>query len=241
MNVKKASVFSGSVMALLIAGTASADFSGMAWEEVDNGGLVPDGRTYRLVAVMNQGDRLDAVAGNQEQDLRLTSTGSFYQNSFGGAYSTDINAAFFSIAPSLEFDSFVTIGRTTNTDNGMNKVGLDTAVASFELGGSLEANNGTWFVTPDLSQGEAIEYNTLKDANGNSIGTAYGVLIAQVTVLNQDPLSAGTFSGKLQGKLANGDGWTADVNDFVYGSEVPAPGALALLGLAGLAGRRRRR
>ena len=50
----------------------------------------------------------------------------------------------------------------------------------------------------------------------------------------------GEFSALLQGKLAgSGDTWQVGVNGFVYG--VPAPGALALLGLAGIAGRRRRR
>ncbi|MCH2153038.1 MAG: hypothetical protein MK089_06820, partial [Phycisphaerales bacterium] len=71
---------------------------------------------------------------------------------------------------------------------------------------------------------------------GDVEGTGYGVLIAQVTVLG----AGGSFSGLLQGKTAAGDTWQVGVNDFQFGA-IPAPGALALLGLAGIAGRRRRR
>ena len=63
-------------------------------------------------------------------------------------------------------------------------------------------------------------------------------MIAQVTTTD----NGGTFSGLLQGKDANGDTWSANVSGAAYGGgDIPAPGALALLGLAGVAGRRRRR
>ena len=81
-------------------------------------------------------------------------------------------------------------------------------------------------------------HDDLFDGDGNSIGSGYGVLIAQVTTLGD----GGEFSGLLQGKDGAGNTITSNVNGFVYGGAViPAPGALALLGLAGIAGRRRRR
>jgi hypothetical protein len=233
MNVKHASVFAGSVAAIALAGVATADFQGMASEVVDNEGNGGGGTTYRIYAMMDMGDRLDAVAGNSEQNLSLTSTGSFYQNATGGATSLAINSAFFDFVPSLEWDSYVTIGALYSNgepfdNNALNDVGMDWS--DFESGGDLNADNGTWFVTPDQEQGEAIAHAGL--------GGDYGVLIAQVTVIGGgDP--AGTFSGLLQGKTAAGDTWQQGVNGFEYG--IPAPGALALLGLAGLAGRRRRR
>ena len=226
MNVKQASVFAGTVAALAMAGTASAAFQGIA-SSVANVGA--DGTTYRIYAQMDMGDRLDAVAGNGSQGLALTSVTGFYHNSNGGPTSKDINSNFFSFVPSLEWDSYVTVGAlyadgSPFGENALNNVGIDWS--TFEAGGDLETDNGTWFVTPDKSQGEAIDH-------GGDIG--YGVLIAQVTTSRR----GGTFSGLLQGKDANGDTWQVSLNGGEYSA--PAPGALALLGLAGLAGRRRRR
>jgi len=240
MNVKRASVFAGSVAAIALASVASADFNGMAWQVVDNlGNNGNGGDTYRLYAMLDAGDRLDAVAGNGEQNLTLSSTGSFYQNDAGGPTSLAINSAFFSFVPSLEWDSYVTVGALHADgfpygNNALNDVGM--VWDGFEAGGDLSSDNGTWFVTPDQPQGEAIEHSGLF---GDVTGSGYGVLIAQVTVLGGGDY-AGEFSGLLQGKTASGDTWQASVNGFQFGA-IPAPGALALLGLAGIAGRRRRR
>ena len=246
MNVKRASVFAGSVGALAIASMATADFQGMAWQSVDNfGNNGNGGDTYRIVAMMDLGDRLDAVAGNADQGLALTSNGSFYQNDAGGPTSKSINSAFFGFVPSLEWDSYVTIGALyQNGDpfgsNELNDVGI--VWDDFEAGGDLYTDNGTWFVTPDQGQGEAIDHQGLWSADGY-VGQGTGVLIAQVTVLGGDGLreGAGYFSALLQGKLSDGSTWSASPTDFKYGGVIPAPGALALLGLAGIAGRRRRR
>ena len=78
-------------------------------------------------------------------------------------------------------------GSTVGGENALNNVGIDWS--AFEAGGDLETDNGTWFVTPDKQQGEAIDH-------GGDIG--YGVLIAQVTTTD----NGGTFSGLLQGKDA---------------------------------------
>lgn len=230
MNVKQASVFAGTVAAFAMAGTASAAFQGIA-STVANVG--DQGTTYRIYAQMDMGDRLDAVAGNGSQNLALTSVDGFYQNANGGPTSKEINSNFFAFVPSLEWDSYVTVGAlyqdgsTVGGENALNNVGIDWS--AFEAGGDLETDNGTWFVTPDKQQGEAIDH-------GGDIG--YGVLIAQVTTTD----NGGTFSGLLQGKDANGDTWSANVSGAAYGGgDIPAPGALALLGLAGVAGRRRRR
>jgi MYXO-CTERM domain-containing protein len=229
MNVKQASVFAGTVAALAMAGTASAAFQGIASSVAHVGS---EGTTYRIYAQMDNGDRLDAVAGNGSQGLALTSVTGFYHNSNGGPTSKDINQNFFGFVPSLEWDSYVTVGAlyadgSPFGENALNNVGIDWT--AFEAGGDLETDNGTWFVTPDKAQGDAIDH-------GGDIG--YGVLIAQVTTSD----AGGTFSGLLQGKDASGGTWSEAVSGAAYGGgDIPAPGALALLGLAGVAGRRRRR
>jgi hypothetical protein len=77
---------------------------------------------------------------------------------------------------------------------------------------------GSWFATPD-------------DAQVYEIGGR--VLIGQFT------LNGGDLEGivNLQGKNADGTNWTVLGQDIA----LPAPGALALLGLAGVATRRRRK
>ncbi|HJN72039.1 MAG TPA: PEP-CTERM sorting domain-containing protein, partial [Phycisphaerales bacterium] len=82
----------------------------------------------------------------------------------------------------------------------------------------LATDNGSWFCTPVDPQGEEV--------GGR-------VLIGQFTLVGGTDL-IGQIS--LQGKDADGNTWQE-----LGVTWVPAPGAMALLGLAGLAGRRRRR
>ena len=215
----KSSIFAGTVATLAIATIASASpYQGMTLESVDNGGNIA-GDTYHLYVHLDAGARVDAVYGNASHTLDISvDGGSFVQSPYGGATSMDINSAFFPFFASLQWDSFVTIGLTDNGNgNALNNIGIDWT--GFESGGALVTDNGSWFVTPDDAQGAE---------NGGR------VLIGQFTITAGSSLSADSRVS-LQGKDANGDTWNA------VGVWVPAPGALALLGVAGLAGRRRRR
>jgi len=211
------SIFAGTVATLAIATIASASpYLGMSLDAVDNGGAIA-GDTYRLYVDLEAGARIDAVFGNAADDLNISvDGGSFVQSPYGGATSMDINEAFFPFFPSLQWDSFVTIGLLSNAGNALNNIGVDWT--GFETGGALITDNGSWFVTPD-------------DAQGAEVGGR--VLIGQFTITD-----GGSLIGQvsLQGKNADGDTWQANGVSWV-----PAPGALALLGVAGLAGRRRRR
>ena len=201
-----------------LAATASANpYLGMTLESVDNGGVIA-GDTYRLYVDVEAGARIDAVFGNSSNTLNIgVDGGLFVQSPYGGNTSQDINPAFFGVFPSIEFESFVTIGACwTTVDNALNNVGMDWA--AFEAGDALITDNGSWFVTPNDIQGEEI--------GGR-------VLIGQFTISEGASL-VGSVS--VQGKDA--DGVTFQATNISW---VPAPGALALLGVAGLAGRRRRR
>jgi len=200
--------------ALIAAGstTAFADFQGIEWDVLDSGMGI--GTTYRLYAVVDAGGEVDAVYGDSDNALTIESSTSFYQNSFGG-YGTP-SAALFAFFPSLEYDSFVTIGLLDDAGDAMMDIGIDWS--GFESGGAISTDNGTWFATPDEPQVLAVDGR---------------VLIAQLT-------TDGDINGviNLQGKNDDLSNWNALGVEF---STVPAPGAIALLGLAGVASRRRRK
>ena len=225
--MKLTSVFAGAVGGLFLATTASASLQSLSMELVNTG---DQGTTYRLFANLDAGARIDAVYGNSVGTLSIgTANGAtMYQNANGGPTSKEINSNFFPFVPSMEWDSYVSIGAYYQNgapfgENNLNNIGIDWS--SFEGGGNLETDNGSWFVTPE-------------DAQGNELNGQ--VFLGQFTV--QGGLgSADDLVGQInvQGKDANGD--TFNAIGAMWNTPVPAPGALALLGLAGLASSRRRR
>ena len=213
--------------AIALASAAQATpFQGFT---IDSLGDMGSGETYRMYVNMEAGTRIDAIFGNSVGALSIGTAGgmSFYQHTaFGGPTSTSINSAFFPLAPSLEWDSYVTIGALYSNgspfgNNALLDIGIDWT--SFNNGGELATDNGSWFVTPVDAQGGEL--------NGM-------VFIGQFTVVGGTGDGYADLVGQIsmQGKDAAGD--TFQELGVTW---VPAPGAMALLGLAGLAGRRRRR
>jgi hypothetical protein len=223
----KATLMLGTAAALTVAGFAQATpFQGFSFESLGNMG---NGETYRMYVDVDAGARIDAVFGNSVGSLDIgTAAGmSFYQNAYGGPTSTSCNSDFFLLAPELEWDTYVTIGAiyangSPFANNALLDIGID--FGNFNAGGDLAGvDNGSWFVTP-------------ADAQGGEVGGR--VLIGQFTIIGGSGNALDDLLGQvsLQGKDADGNTWQE-----LGVSWVPAPGALALLGVAGLAGRRRRR
>ena len=201
MKNSKVLALTAGMGSLIIAGTASADFQGIS-HEVE---VTAFGTMVHVYVDVEAGDQLNAVYGDADNALHIgAGAGSFYQNAFGGPTVAGMNPAFFPIFPSLVYDSFVTIGLTTNVGNAMLDIGID--FAAFNAGGAIDTDNGSWFATPDDAQ--VFEVDGALEGNVN-----------------------------LQGKNADGSNWTVLGQDIA----LPAPGALALLGLAGVAARRRRK
>jgi len=219
MNIKTLSmtIAAGS----LLATGAMADYTGMGYDATNNG----DGTwTARIYANFDAAtDELDAVYGDATNLLSISSTGGFYQNAFGGNTSADINPALYPAFPSLVLDSWVTIGLEDNVGNNMLNIGIDWS--DFEAGGDISSDNGTWFATPDDAQVLA--------------GADLRVMIGQFTMYGLDSHVSGLIN--LQGKVGNFETFQETGIAFDYSLAIPAPGALALLGLAGVASRRRRK
>ena len=208
----------------LLAGTASADFLGVVWEEVDNLGYADF--TVDVFAQFSSGaDFLAAVAGTpipgEELDFTVTG-GTYYQNPAGNPFIAP-NEFFFALYPSLEYDSFVDIGMwdSGGGTDATATIGLDWSATA------LTSTNGSWYVAPSEAQGTPLEY-----APGD-----YRVLVARLSV-DADAPDVVEITGTARYQYFEDGVAGSAVGGFTF---IPAPGVLALLGLAGLAGTRRRR
>ncbi len=203
----------------LIATGAMADYTGLSYEATNNGDGSWTARIYTNFDAAT--DELDAVFGDSDNVLSITSTGGFYQNPFGGPTSADINPALYTAFPSLVLDSWVTIGLEDQVGNNMLNIGIDWT--AFETTGDIWTDNGTWFATPDDAQVLA--------------GADMRVMIGQFTMIGLESHVSGVIN--IQGKAGNFV--TFQARDIMFDYALPAPGAIALLGLAGVASRRRRK
>ena len=142
-------------LTLCTVASASAQVVRIDVDYIDNMGKVP-GDTYRVYAVMqNEGDILDAVYGEASAPLKVTSTAPFYRHPKGGPLSANIQRYDATQDETLLYDSWVTIGAEDNYMNSVSGFIMEDALVVFDEGGTLETNDGAWFVTPDKRQAAA--------------------------------------------------------------------------------------
>ncbi len=198
--------------AVLCAGTALAGMQGIDYNIVGTN-LVDTGGDFNwtvdVLAILDAGDRLDAVAGNQTTQKLISTNGSFYQNSFCGGTSMENNEGFWPMQPSMEFDSYVTIGLRSSAGNSLQTIGID--FAPFEAGGDLSTNNGTWFVIPTDPQGNPVSEAT-KDC-----ATMDAVVIARLTVVGDNSVNVAAL---FQGRDASNVTWQHTEDVFITYDEV---------------------
>ena len=210
-------VLTQSLILAALPTVAMSDYIGLYFEYEDAGN---DLWTLSLYAEFtDSNDQLNAVFGDAQSSLYIRSEHGFYQNPFGGPTSISINPALIPLFPSLEYDSWVTIGSENQVDNAMLDIGIDWT--EFENGGNIETDNGTWFATPDDMQSMA--------------GDDLRVLIGQFTTYGWDSQIYGSIN--LQGKQGGFETFVARDQYFGW---VPAPGTIVLLGIAGFFHGRRR-
>ena len=158
------------------------------------------------------GYRLDAVAGNPQQALSISTTGSFYQeNDFGGNLSKEVNDAFYPLVDDLEWDSRFGIGCI---DQGCDGAGADAVQSigfdftNFEAGSGLESSNASWFILSDQPQGTSSEF---MDSSTGQIRN--GVRIGRLTVFGLD--STVTMEAFLQGREADDSAWQSPTSGVI--------------------------
>ena len=111
--------------------------------------------TYRVYAVFASDDiEVTAMYGTEASPWQVTPSTSFYQDAVGGPTAAGINPLFFAGFPSLEFDSWVTLGAAPGVDDSSGSVGMDAFFPSFEAGGALNVNTflgGSLYLIPGSS------------------------------------------------------------------------------------------
>ena len=206
--------------AALAAGTAAnAAYQGLVFENYVGAGWAGNGfsglTAWRIYADFDSPtDMMISVFGSPANPMSVAST----DGAFFNAAVNDLTAPM-NLAPAIwsnQWDTFVTIGLDFAAgDATATSPGFAAEVG--DLAGDFSTSNAAWYVTPIDPQSLAGGY-----ANEN-------VMIAQFVVAAGENVS-GTVSLQFEGGVQELDQYF----------NTPAPGVLALLGLAGLAGRRRR-
>ena len=189
--------------------------------EVHTAGALAGMTTYRYyVKCANPADFLSSVSGDDDNPTIVTTTTDFYQDELGGPTPNNVNEFLYGSAPTLQYDSYVTIGLTSMPDAIIGEAGVQTLqgtanpwLSNFDpgfgvAGGDIVINDnagGLWFALNG-------------DANGIAANSANNqVLIAQLTT---DGDVAGNFYVQI---FENGDGSSALFFDFNIGDACVAP------------------
>ncbi|MAW40813.1 MAG: hypothetical protein CMJ30_00160 [Phycisphaerae bacterium] len=210
--------FKLSAAALIVSGSAFADFNGASMT-VES--AVSGYDTYKIfLNFTSPADKLLAINGDVSGGYSAISYegGELYNVAAFGVLGDD-TGTYQGTAPGMEGDSYVTIGGQSDTQFSPGFLaGNADALGQVIRGSSFTwEDNGGYFDS---------------DPGSGAFDSGSGILIAQLTVASGEDV---TFGGTAS--------FNSDTGDLSFGefsvTTVPAPGALALIGLAGL-GRRRR-
>ena len=147
--------------------------------------------TYRVyVTTPSSSDFVSSVSGSEIVPAFLRTTTSFFQSPFGGISPASINPLWFVVVPSLEYDSWLTIGidQQYNSANNESDISFvqapsDTWMNEFNAGNNIEINSffgGSWFALITASNGYAGEDNRVLVAQLTTSGVVTGQLFVQV-------------------------------------------------------------
>ncbi len=229
MKMRTLAVLAGVATPLIATTSASAGFTGIKVTGKPNElGLL----VCNVYAIFDRPgeDFMLAVAGTPNNPLDIhVNGGTFYQSPFG----TDLAplGALITPFPSLAYDTFVTIGvkqvgpSPGNPGQPVNNTVLTAGWPGFGPS-ALQGTNLAWFVIPSAPQADPFDPVNSFPGNGQ-------ILIGQFSTANGT-----SIEGTMLLQYISNDVQTISVETFFH---VPSPGALAMMGAAGLIGARGRR
>jgi len=223
------------IIGLGVTGMASATWTDfyVTKTQTSNSGINLD--VYQLFARFNGPTDTVLNAFNLDRTNASGILNGFYHKDNSTGNSGVLSTATGSWSPSLTgsatlnrpFDSYLTVGGIANAANGTS--------ADPSWGNPLSWNR------PDIPSGQQCGWfapgGSIAGRVGQAGNTANSVILGQF-VIGRD-VNAGTFNISI-GYNSGVPGTPVQFADGTFVLGVPAPGAIALLGLAGLTGRRRR-
>ena len=244
--MKKLSVLTGAAAAMTIVAASHADITG-AWyhgywqqgEQFD--GTVVD--AYVVDMYMSTDDAADTLLNVFNANIS-NSLGdvSYYQSQTAAGWSANFQGGIFDTTASRYLDSFVSAGGrdsdanpSLDGDGNLIQMSANGTGTDPNFGGNNAAapgENAGWYNgNPNNPIGVGFVNNTLPDP----LDSTLSIFIGRFTLDQEFDLS-----GQLSVTWNEGIGTPGNQERFDI-MEVPAPGALALLGVAGMASRRRRK
>ncbi len=154
MKARTLNLLAGLGSTLIVAGSASAGFVGLTVELAENPFGITALRFYANFDNPGQ-DRLLAVVGTPDSPLMVRVIGgTFYQHAFGLG-DTAPSESLIKVFPSLAFDTFVSIGRLTETASDPDTTQLSKGWPGFGDSCLFGTNLG-WSVSADDPQGAPV-------------------------------------------------------------------------------------
>ena len=251
MKLRMLFPFAGVASAMIVSPRVQAAYLGLGtnlYTTVTLNGTARD--VWRVYAVFSKpDDYVTAIGGSPVNGaatiINISSSGfgpgTGFFNAGGGNTAPVTSYGVYVNGPNSQWDTYATIGATKN-DANLSDDDLTAVSPSFPtfINGAQWGpyNNAAWFTPGPVEQGRAGGPGGVQGpffAPGLFLeGT--GILIMQLTV-NHGQYVAGTV---FVNGISDGSNFTASDQEFSSPLTPPAPGAVAVLGLAALKGRRRR-